>query len=270
MSDDSVARAERRECLRAALRATLTTALLPLAGCASKPAGPPPPPPQPLALLGVLPVLLELDEGEPGFGTHPARPAAAAAYAPPPINPTALGMAIGAMLRNRREAERQALATAVSWLRFDPAASFESRLRSALQQRGVKVVQITTEAAAELRAARHAALPEGVDGVLDVRVNDAGYESRAGAYSPRLGVEVVVRAPTGAAMESFSYYADARHVPKDPRWLTTPPTLTLADLQEMRGATPRVLQGLDDLVERMLERLLDDVVRRAAGQSRLA
>lgn len=259
---------ERRKFLESAwpLMAALPAAFS-LGACANRPPAPPPAPPRPVAVLGLMPVLLELREGEPGFGTLTARPAADALYAPPPITPQLLGMAIGAALRNSEERDRMALVTAAGALRFDPAQALDLRLETVLAQRGVRTQRVDSDFARDWRAGHATALPAGVDGLLDVRVTEAGYESRSGWFTPRLLVEAYLRqAPKPGEEDGTTYYSDSRSRARDRRWFTTTSDLFLAKLHEMQARAPELRTGLQTLVNRMAEALADDVQQLVAGR----
>lgn len=280
-SDDQAEDACRRGWLRAAAKITFAAAALPLAGCASKPAGPPPPPPpppKPLANIGVLPVLLQLpDDQRAGFGA----PGYGGAYvhAGPPISAGAavatLGVALIAMaIMSHRAQKRRDLDAAVADLAFDPAKALDDGLAGALQKRQVVLTRIEDPVlAAEIRSGSMGRLPPGVDALLDVRVTEAGYFSsmRAGGYSPLLNVSATLLPPVkdGEELEGFGYYADWRDGGKDSRWFTTPATLTVDEIDKISSQSQALREGLAAVVARVLERIADDVQRRAAGQHRV-
>lgn len=275
----------RRDVLRGVLPlCAAVAAAAPLGGCANRPPAPPPPPPKPVALLGVLPVLLELPQpSSPGFGanrsqsTYVATQPAPGNSAPIPVAGLALGLlALGITAAVASENQRRAeeLAAAVSTLDFDPAEALDRLLDRALEQRGVKLTRIDGELARALRSNRMDRMPAGVEALLDVRVTEAGYyrSMRAGALSPQLNVNVSLMEARadGDELESFTYYADFRSSPKDPRWFTTPKELTFEDTAALRAAAPAVREGLQALVERIAEHLCADVHRHVSGQPRLA
>jgi len=245
--------------------------LLPIAsGCASRaPVGPP----KPIALLGLLPVLLDLGDKDPGFGTRAVPLPSPTPAPPPPINPTALGMAIGYALRADRDRKQAELASAVMSIGYDPAAALERRLGQALEGRGVPLVRIDAAAAVAVRGGDMRGLPAGVDAWLDVRVTEAGYESSsdAGGFVPKLDIDATLRPAVKGAREldSFSYEVDVRSRPADTRSFTIPATLTFASLDALRASSATVRGGLDALVEQMVERLAQDILRHASGLARL-
>ena len=259
----------RRSLLCASLAPLLTTA----AGCASRAPALPPLPPKPIALLGVLPVLLDLSDSEPGFGTRPVALPSPQPAPPPPINPTALGMAIGYALRADRDRKRAELASAVMSIGYDPAAGLDRRLGKALEDSGVQLVRIDAAAAVAVRGGDMRGLPPGVDAWLDVRVTEAGYESSssAGGFAPQLNIDATLQPTTKGArdLDSFSYYADARSRPADSRWFTTPAKLTFPSLDALRASSATVRDGLESLVEQMVQRLAQDIQRHAGGLVRL-
>jgi len=276
----------RRDVLRGVLPlCAAVAATVPLGGCANRPPAPPPPPPKPVALLGVLPVLLELPQpSSPGFGANRSQPvymgtqqaprsaAPVSAAAGLAVGLLALGITMAVANENQRRAEE--LAAAVSTLDFDPAEALDRLLGDALERRGIRLARIDADLARELRGNRMDRLPAGVDALLDVRVTEAGYyrSMRAGALSPQLNINAsLMEARTdGDELDSFTYYADFRSAPKDPRWFTTPKELTFDDTAALRGAASRVREGLQALVERIAEHLCADVHRHVTGQPRLA
>lgn len=276
--DDQAEDACRRGWLRAAATLTFAAAVLPLTGCASKPAGPPPPPPKPLAHIGVLPVLLQLpaDQGA-GFGARGH--GGVYVHSGPPISAGAavatLGVGLIAMaIMADRAQKRRDLDAAVADLAFDPAKALDEGLAGALQKRQVVVTRIEDPVlAAEIRSGSMERLPPGVDALLDVRVTEAGYFSsmRAGGYSPMLNVSASLLPPVkgGEELEAFGYYADWRDGGKDSRWFKTPAALTVDQIDKIRSQSQLLRDGLVAVVARVLERMADDVQRRAAGQPRV-
>ena len=276
----------RRRALRGVIVWVVAAGLLVVEGCATRPAEPPEPP-KPLALLAVLPVSAPPSEANAGFGSM-QQGMILPIVVPVPSGPdslspgtTAAAVAAGVLasafinqFRENSRRERKALNEALSRVNFDAAAEVDSRVAPALERRQVRVVRITDpDIAAEVRAGKFDRMPPGVDAILDMRVTESGYYSsmRAGGYSPMLLIEVALRAPVAKAdnLDEFSYYADFRDGGKDRRWVTTPKSMTFPTVDRLGASATEVRAGLASVVDKMVELMVQDLERRAAGKPRI-
>jgi hypothetical protein len=245
-----------------------------LTACANRP---PPPPPKPVSLLAVLPVAgVPVSDKNPGFGKT------SDVYVPytPGVPPAAalagglIGIALVAVVEYKLRKQREALQQALSLVAFDPAAAVQMRIEAALQQRAVRCVAIADPAlAAAMRDGRIEGLPDGVDAILDISVEESGYYSstRAGGLSPMLNLSASVRAATPGAdeLDGFTYYADWRDAGKEKRWVTTPRALTFENAEELGKHADEARTGLEDVTEKLVAMIADDLQRHASGLARI-
>jgi len=273
--------------LRGAIVWALAAGLLTVGGCATHPAEPPKPP-KPINLLAVLPVSAPVSESNTGFGSAP-QPVVVPIVVPvqsgsqDSLSPgttaavVAAGVVAAAIVYRFRENSRrgrEALAEALSQVNFDAAAEVDSRLAPALEQRQVRLVRIADPSiASDVRAGKFDGLPVGVDAILDVRVSESGYYSswRAGGYSPMLQLTATLLAPAANAdnLDEFSYYADWRDGGKDRRWITTPKSLIFPTVDLLRTSSADARAGLARVVGQLVELMVQDLQRHAAGQPRI-
>lgn len=268
----------RRHALRAVASVAVTTfGLLALAGCASRP---PAVPPAPIALLAVLPVVVAPNASGSGFGAR-----APVVFVGAPVGSrgsssggaaAAIGVGVVAAViaisvEQGRRKDRDALADALLEVKFDPIEQLNRQLAAALEQTQVRIVHITdAAAAADIRAGRLAALPGGVDAILDVRVGESGFyaSSRAGGLSPMLLVNANIVGPYPGAnhLGSFEYYADWRENAKDKRWVTTPREMTFNTTEHLKAEAASARAGLESVVQQFVALIAADVKCHAAGE----
>lgn len=254
-----------------------------LAGCANRQPAPPPPPVQPLARLAVLPVVYQA-EVDAGSGQAPV-PRTAGMVVPVPVyvhrgqssssayGQAAVGAVIGVgivmLIEHQRKQKREAHADAIRTVAIDPAGLMEERLQEKLRARGIT---LDTVAAGEAAKSRHLddfnAITPASGAVLDVRISDFGFDhsNRAGGFAPMLGASVTVHAAGDDQTESYGYWADWRSRPDDPRWFTTPPSMTYPTLEAIKADAEAVRRGLEALIERLASRMADDIAKRVSGQ----
>jgi hypothetical protein len=243
-----------------------------LTACANRP---PPPPPKPVSLLAILPVAVApVSAKNTGFGagyTYVSTPGV-------PLGPALAGGLIAGVLvyaiESKRQKDRAALQQALAQVAFDPAAAVQRRIAPALEERNVRTVAITDPSlVAAIRDGRVEGLPDGVDAILDMGVDECGYyeSTRAGGFSPMLNLWASVRAATPGAdeLDSFSYYADWRDAGKELRWVTTPKSTTYATAEELGQHGAQARAGLEDVTEKLVAMMADDLQRHAQGQRRI-
>jgi hypothetical protein len=243
-----------------------------LTACANRP---PPPPPKPVSLLAILPVAMEpVSEKNPGFGAQVPYVSTPGV----PLGPALAGGLIAAVLviaiESKRRKDREALQQALSQVAFDPAAAVQRRIEATLAERSVQTVAITDPAlAAAIRNGQVEGLPAGVDAILDIGVQESGYyhSTRAGGFSPMLNLWASVRAATPGAdeLDGFSYYADWRDAGKERRWVTTPKSTTYATEVDLGEHGEQARAGLEEVTEKLVAMMADDVQRHAQGQRRI-
>ena len=87
--------------------------------------------PNELRSMGMLPIKEWVDNGSTAQFSLVANPVPASmAGAPPPVTPGLLGMALGQSIRAGRDAERAALANALSAVAFDPRETLRPRSKA--------------------------------------------------------------------------------------------------------------------------------------------
>ena len=254
-----------------------------LAGCASRPQAPPPPV-QPLAQLAVLPVTYEDATDTATWRPTPTPKVAVPLVVPvdrkgrpfpsgslgPAIVGNVLGMVLVTVIEEQKERKREAHADALRTIAIDPALVVHQRLREKLAARGVAIELVGDDEAVK---ARHSNDYNGVTppagAVIDVRIGEYGFDHSnfAGGFAPMLGITAWVVAPgSDDQTEGYGYWADYRSRPKDPRWFTTPPNMTYPTLEAVKADAEAVRRGLEELIDRMVTRLADDIAKRASGQ----
>jgi len=254
-----------------------------LAGCASQPKTPLPAV-QPLAQLAVLPVTYEEERDTVTWRPTPG-PARAIPFVVPvdgqgrpypsgSVGPAIVGNLIGAALitaiEQQKQLKRDAHADALRTIALDPALVVQQRLRDKLATRGIAIELVGDSEAAKVRRSNdYMGVMPPAGAVIDVRIGEYGFDhsSFAGGFAPMLGISAWVVAPGSEDQtEGYGYWADWRSRPKDPRWFTTPPGMTYATLDALKADAEAVRRGLEELIDRMVTRLADDIAKRAGGQ----
>jgi hypothetical protein len=82
-------------------------------------------------------------------------------------------------------------------------------------------------------------------------------------------VSAIVKNPRAEMDEvmGYTYYADNRDWGKQRRQFTVPANLTFARPSDMRANAGVVQEGLEDVLDRMVGLIVDDVPRHCTGQS---
>lgn len=111
-------------------------------------------------------------------------------------------------------------------------------------------------------------LTTGADAILDLRVESAGYDSSMGVgWHPQLVVTAsLFSMRTGNEIEGFTYWCDHREKPKDPRCFPAPSALVYDSLTTLQARVEEARAGMERMLARMTDKLVDDVRRCAAGQ----
>jgi hypothetical protein len=236
-----------------------------LSGCANRQ---PPEPIRPLAKIALLP--MTYPQARDGW-----RPPGAGYVSPQPMSPGAAAGVIGIGLialavTSAKQQETDKLAAAVAAVGFDPVPRFNERLLQRLEAAGLQIVRISdTEARALRDEGDYTPLATRADAVLDPQLSDVGYydAGRGRGLSPMLGMTLTINT-TGVNYNSlwFEYWADWRSEPKNTRWLTTPPTQSYADPAALTANAADARAGLEATLDRLIDRIVDDVKLRAAGQ----
>lgn len=236
-----------------------------LAACANRP---PKPLLKPNALqrIGMLPVREWPDTGGTAQFNRANNPPPPAAYAPPPITPQMLGMAIGASLKNARSAELATLGAAVATTGFEPALTLRQALQAELERRSARFDPIDNRALDDrIRNQDLKDLPTSVDAILDVQIHSAGYYAigKGQGFTPYFSVtaRLVDAVNPGEVVDEFSYSGDYSEADGSARHFTTPRALSQPDLAAFAANAMTIRMGLTSVFERVAVKLVDDIFR---------
>jgi hypothetical protein len=189
-------------------------------------------------------------------------------YADPPgsVSPAALAATAGS--GSGAEARARQAAAKIALVGCDPARRLDARLVPALREAGLDIVAITAHPLADqVREGLYAGLPAGVDAVVDVRFVEAGYRwaPQAGGFTPFISAAVSLHAAAdGRRLHRQWLGAGPAQAGTDTHWITTPAQLTVASVEAFEGRAAELRAGLDEVVDRMRARLVQDLKRRAA------
>lgn len=243
------------------------------AGCANRQ---PKPPLKPNALqrIGMLPIKEWPDTGSTAQFNRTNNPAPPTAYVPPPITPQMLGMAIGAAMKNSRNAELANLGAAVASTDFEPAPTLRRALQAECERRSARFDAIDSAALDNrIRNDDLKTLPTDVDAILDIQLHSAGYYTigKGQGFTPFFSVtaRLVDTVNPGELVEQFSYGGDYSPAEGDSRHFTTPPALTQPDLFAFATNAAAIRNGLTSVFEQVAAKLVDDILRVQNKQSRL-
>jgi len=254
-----------------------------ISGCASAPPKPQEPLP-PISGMAVLPVIVEVVAEDPAAIRNAPRRSPTPVVVPGgqhlgggDVAAAVLGVglvaAVDSAVRGHLAGRAADLAEAVSSIEFRPAEILNAELPERLRRRGLNIALVTD--GDPVRTARSEgqfkAVANGSPAVLDVRVGEHGYFSslRAGGVSPFITITAaLISADTGEELDSFYYYADWREKPKDPRWFAAPKSMIYADAADLAAHADEARAGLETLLQNMLEKIADDIDRRAKGEAR--
>jgi hypothetical protein len=270
----------RRDILRNAGAVSLAAGAGPLLqACASAPSAPEPPPKQ-VALLGMLPVGPKVVA--PGHGPRMTADLGSLEIVPgrPPSNrnevvgfvAALIGIVIvGSVIGAVRGAD-WGTESKIQPLGVDVVAMLNERLLTQLRARHLSVLSMADPTLArQARGGNTKAVPPEVDGILDVTVVEAFYATswRSSGYSPTINVLGVVTDPRAEMDEvmGYTYYADNRDWGKQRRQFTMPENLTFARASDIRANAGLVQEGLERVLNRIVELIVDDVHRHCTGQA---
>jgi hypothetical protein len=236
-----------------------------VAACANRP---PKPPLKPNALqrIGMLPLKEWPDGGSTAQFNRLNNPPPKDQYAPPPITPQMLGMAIGASLKNARNAELARLGAAVATTGFEPGPTLRQALQAEFERRSVRFDPIGNPALDErIRNGELKDLPTSVDAIVDVQIHSAGYYDigKGQGFTPYASVtaRVIDTVNSGEIFDEFSYSADYNDAEGSTRHFTTPRALSQPDLAAFSANAMAIRAGLTAVLERVAAKLVDDIVR---------
>lgn len=248
-------------------RRSLLISLCPasLAACANRP---PKPPLKPNALqrIGMLPLKEWPDTGSTAQFNRVNNPPPPTAYAPPPITPQMLGMAIGASLKNARNAELVTLGAAVAHAGFEPMPTLRQALQAEIERRSARFDPIDNPALDNrIRNEDLKDLPTTFDAILDVQIHSAGYYAigKGQGFTPYFSItaRLVDTVNPGEIVDEFSYSGDYSEADGSARHFTTPRELSQPDLAAFAANAGAIRTGLTAVVERVAVKLVDDVLR---------
>lgn len=235
-----------------------------LAACANRPPKPPLKP-NTLQRIGMLPIKEWPDTGTAQFN-RTNNPPPPAAYAPPPITPQMLGMAIGASLKNARNAELAALGAAVATTGFEPGPALRQALQAEIERRSARFDAIDDRALDDrIRNQDLKVLPTSVDAILDVQMHSAGYYAigKGQGFTPYFSVtaRLVDTVNPGEVVDEFSYSSDYSEADGSQRHFTTPRALSQPDFAAFAVNAIEIQKGLAAVFERVAAKLVDDILR---------
>jgi hypothetical protein len=243
-----------------------------MSGCANRR---PRPNPADLELrrIAMMPIKETAPRGDVAPFVASLLPRATPQVAPPPLNPSLLGMAIGAAMRNSQIADREALTYALSTVNFVPKETVATTLADALSARNLPVTLLADEALAEaVRASKFAGMPTEFDAVLDVQIVAAGYypAKGAGGFSPTLYLWMRLFTTAGVLIDDFTYEADYRDAKGATRFFTTPRSLSMPTLDAIRESGAPIRDQMTALSAQLSDKLASDLQRIVSKQARLA
>ena len=260
---------------RVPLRTFTLVALLGLGlvGCANRAPKPPPDPIRTLQKIALLPTLnpeaLYRGRGGPnGNAVMPVQPMS------PSTALATIGVGLIALaIINSREKETNQLAAAVAAIGFDPGTRLDERLKKRLEEEGLTVELADASTARSVReTSDYRRLAPQADAVLDIQLGEIGYYEVGGSkgYSPMLAMSAsLATTTTNNEPDTWSFYADWRGSDKDTRWLQTPSTMNRMNVPAIGGSAAEARADLENTLDRIIERLVVDVKRRAAAQPRI-
>jgi len=232
--------------------------------------------PNELRSMGMLPIKEWVDNGSTAQFSLVANPVPASmAGAPPPVTPGLLGMALGQSIRAGRDAERAALANALSAVAFDPRETLAAAIQGELVRRSVTIAPIKDGAlAGRVRNNTLKDLPTDVDAILDVQIHSAGYYplGKGQGFSPyaSISARLLDTINPGETIEEFTYGGDSTPAEGDVRHFELPKVLVQPSLATFSGNAPAIRTGFEAMFDGIAARLVDDVVRVRDKLPRLA
>jgi hypothetical protein len=177
---------------------------------------------------------------------------------------------VATLVANEMQKRQNDLEYAVSAAGFRPAHLLNKVLKTLLEEKGLKLENSISPAMA--KQAREdedfSRVDSKAEAILDIRVTDHGYfrSIRAGGLSPMLGITATLIEPvTGETIDSFTYWSDWRNGGDDPRWFTTPPSITYDSTDSLRADAAAARAGLEGILVKMTVRLVEDIKRRSQG-----
>jgi len=244
-----------------------------LAGCANRAPKAPPDPIRPLQKIALLPTLnpetlYRGRSGPNGTAVVPIQPMSPGAA----LATIGFGLLAFAIL-DSKEKEASRLAAAVAAVGFDPGARLDERLKQRLEDEGLVVELIDATTARRVReAGDFRSLAEQAEAVLEINLGEVGYYDAGGSrgYSPMLGLSAsLTTTATNNDPEYWSFYADWRSRDKDTRWFQTPSAMNRANTAAISANAAEARADLEATLDRIIERLVQDVKRRASAQPRV-
>jgi hypothetical protein len=253
------------------MRTVIAILALCFAGCAHRGEMGPPEPVLPISGFAMLPAVMQAQVRPP---RTPA--AGGGAYVSGGGNrksDLAAALVIGAVagiFAARDADERVQLERGMAAIAFQPTEILNARLKTLLEQRGLKVETLAEDEAAmqARRSGDYQPLQTVADAVLDIRIDELGYfhTIRAHGYSPMFGMTVFIYSPRrNLELARFSYYYDWREAKGNRRWLTSPSSMMFDRAEELADNADAIRAGFEDVLDQMMALLADDLKRRAEG-----
>jgi hypothetical protein len=171
-------------------------------------------------------------------------------------------------------ADRQALTGALGHLSIFPRQLLLQSLVRQIEARSLPIFPLDDYALAEAVRNRVATpLPQNVQALLDIRINQAGYyaSQRAGGFTPHFEISALLwdTVNPGVRIDAFDYAGDFRDARGDRRFFTTPKDLSSTDERMFRTDPEKFRPGLIRLFDDVASMLLDDMHRLLNKQPRL-
>ena len=220
-----------------------------------------------LRTFGMLPIKEWVETGSTAQFDPLSNPVPATmAGAPPPINTSMLGMAIGQSIRAGRDAARAALASAMTFVGFDPGTALLSAIQRELERRAAPMEPLKSGAlAARVRDNVLSDLPTDIDAILDVQIRSAGYYplSKGLGFSPyaHLTARLLDTVNPGFTIEEFAYEADSGASDGDIRYIQFPAELTQPSLTTFAANATTIRAAFEDAFNRIGSKVVDDTLR---------
>jgi hypothetical protein len=176
------------------------------------------------------------------------------------------GALIGLAIHHHATQRQQEFDAAINKIGFFAVPQLHTRIIERLAEAGVTIQPLPSGESYEMLRTRKredfSKVEFDTDAVLDIRVEQEGYyhSYRAGGYTPMLGVTVILwPADRAKRPEYFSYYADFRLSPSNPRWFTTPVEMTYASLEDLTNNAETAKVQWEALMEMVLAKITEDI-----------
>lgn len=250
-----------------------------LSACAARPA-PEPEVITPIATFAALPVEYDAKlrqpapvRSRPPSGTYlpytPYSPGVSPGAAAAGAGVGIVVIGIAALAKAERAEHQRKLDAAVAKLSLRPTEWLTTRLTERLAKASVQFEFIDDADKFSIPRVHNdlASVATDKDALLDIRITENGYNfsSWTNTYTPMLGVTVSMQIKATGKNESWSYWFDHRSRPKDRRWFTADPGLSLQSIEEIEKSASTIAEGFETAVDRIAAQLALDIKLRSEG-----